>query len=151
MNVTVFIARDTEVSEKPVFKLYLTLPDGNRIESDVKDRFSDAMFQIQTRLPRLKYFRNCFGCANAEFTPLQRRPYGGLACFRKKPKHLTFRSNSEIIRNWSKVEEIVQELHSCASFRRRTSKRYERNLNSPPWSKQTFAHKWFFFTIGLNQ
>jgi hypothetical protein len=83
------------------------------------------MFNLQTQLPRLQYFKNCWGCANSEFTPLQRRPYGAMACFRKKPKHFTFRTNAEIIRNWSKLEEIVQELHVCPSFRRRVSKRFE--------------------------
>eukprot|EP01122_Echinamoeba_exundans_P001899 TRINITY_DN1187_c0_g1_i1.p1 TRINITY_DN1187_c0_g1~~TRINITY_DN1187_c0_g1_i1.p1 ORF type:complete len:222 (-),score=38.88 TRINITY_DN1187_c0_g1_i1:307-972(-) len=123
MKLAIRVVRDTEVSPDGIIKMRLTLPDGSEIESDAKSRFSDAMFQLQTQLPRLQYFKNCWGCANSEFTPLQRRSYGAMACFRMKPKHFTFRSNAEIIRNWSKLEEIVQELHVCPSFRRRTSKR----------------------------
>lgn len=124
MKLGIFIARDSEVSKSPLLRLSLTLPDGSKLESGPQGRMAEAFFAIQVQLPRLQYFKNCYGCASSVFSPLQRRPYGALACFKSQPKHVVFRTTAEVVRNWSKVDSIVQELHVCPSFRRRTSKRY---------------------------
>lgn len=86
--------------------------------------FDEQIKQIQLQLPANRYLKSCWNCALSEYSPLSKpASFGGLACFRQWSGITNVRDKLELLRNWNKNLEKVQETHSCDAFKRRTKPR----------------------------
>jgi hypothetical protein len=119
-------------SKAESFSISLVLADGKTIirptspgidENGYPATFDDQIKQIQMQLPAKSYLKTCWNCALSEYSPVNKQNFGGLGCFRQWPNITTLRNPMELLRNWKKRIEDVQETHSCESFKRRTKPR----------------------------
>lgn len=121
------------------FAIYLQLPDGSTLHPtslsiDPRGQptpFDEQIKQIQLQLPAKSFLKTCWNCALSQYSPIAKPVFGGLACFRHWPNIETVRDKMELLRNWNKHADSVQETHVCDSFKRRTRPRIE-GFNSPP-------------------
>ena len=113
------------------FAISLKMPDGNVIYPQAlsvdpqgyPSTFDEQIKQIQHQLPAKTYLKSCWNCAFSEYNPIAKSTFGGLACFRQWPGITSVRDKVELLRNWSKHLERVQETHHCETFKRRTKPR----------------------------
>lgn len=113
------------------FAIRLKMPDGSFIspQSPSIDHlgnpttFDEQIKQIQHQLPAKYFLKSCWSCAFSEYSPISKSNFGGLACFRQWPGISNIRDKVDLLRNWSKHLERVQETHHCPSFKRRTKPR----------------------------
>jgi hypothetical protein len=113
------------------FAIKLELPSGEIIEPDSPSiapngfptSFDEQMKQIQHKLPAKSFVKSCWNCALSEYSPIQQATFGGLGCFRQWPGISNVRDKMELLRNFKKHLERVQETHLCDSFVRRTKPR----------------------------
>lgn len=113
------------------FAISLKMPNGNIIHpqslsvdpSGYPTTFDEQIKQIQHQLPAKTYLKTCWNCAFSEYNPIAKATFSGLACFRNWPGIANVRDKVELLRNWPKHLERVQETHHCDSFKRRTKPR----------------------------
>lgn len=113
------------------FAISLKMPDGNVVHpqalsidtSGYPTSFDEQIKQIQHQLPAKTYLKTCWNCAFSEYNPIAKSTFGGLACFRNWSGIGNVRDKVELLRNWPKHLERVQETHHCESFKRRTKPR----------------------------
>lgn len=113
------------------FAIALKMPDGSIVRPELPSidplgyptSFDDQIKQIQLQLPAKTYLKTCWSCALSEYSPIHKPTFGGLGCFRQWSGIANIRDKLELLRNWSKHLENVQETHSCDSFQRRTKPR----------------------------
>jgi hypothetical protein len=122
----------------------LELPSGEIIHPDspsidvygLPTSFDEQIKQIQQKLPAKSFLKTCWSCALSEYSPLTKSTsFGSLACFRQWPGIQKVRDKIELLRNWNKHLEKVQETHLCESFTRRTKPRIV-GFNPVPMSNQ---------------
>jgi hypothetical protein len=122
--IEVKVIQDTTKVSDPIFRMRMKFREKQTLESANSKTFDDALLSLQTKLPDKLYFKNCWGCAFSEYSPMGQRKYGSLACFRDWPDIKKVRSTVEVLRSWPLQTEVVQEFHDCKFFNRRTKPRF---------------------------